>query len=84
MTTGRLVPGATLVPGLIVGGTDARFFRAAGTISYGFGLFSDRLTAERYGAMFHGHNERIDTESLRLTTELWLALAADLLATAPS
>jgi hypothetical protein len=30
--------------------------------------------------MFHGNDERIDQESLRLSTELWLALARELLA----
>ena len=28
---------------------------------------------------FHGHNERIDIESLRLTTNLWLDVTRDLL-----
>ena len=77
--TQRLVPGAALIPGLIVGGTDARFFRAAGTVSYGFGLFSERLTSDRYASMFHGHDERIDVDSLALTTDLWLNLAPSLL-----
>ena len=29
--------------------------------------------------MFHGDDERVDLESLRLSTELWHALAIDLL-----
>lgn len=29
--------------------------------------------------MFHGPNERIDQESLRLSTELWVGLAEELL-----
>ena len=29
--------------------------------------------------MFHGDNERVDVESLRLSTELWHAVAHDLL-----
>jgi hypothetical protein len=29
--------------------------------------------------MFHGDDERVDQESLRLTTELWDATARDLL-----
>ena len=29
--------------------------------------------------MFHGDDERVDTESLRLSTELWAALATDVL-----
>jgi hypothetical protein len=29
--------------------------------------------------MFHGDDERVDVESLRLSTELWEAVARDLL-----
>ena len=78
--TGRLIPNAELIPGLIVGGTDAKFFREVGTISYGFGLFSSRLTAEAYSSMFHGNDERDDVDSLQLSSQLWDGLARDLLA----
>lgn len=73
-------PDAALVPYLTVGATDARFFRRAGQTAYGFGLFSRRLTLEDYGTMFHGDDERVDVESLRLSTDLWTAVARDLLA----
>ena len=72
--------GSATVPFLTVGATDARFFRRAGATSYGFGLFSTALSLEDYGVMFHGDDERVDTESLRLSTEMWEALARDLLA----
>jgi acetylornithine deacetylase/succinyl-diaminopimelate desuccinylase-like protein len=62
-----------------VGATDARFFRRLGVPSYGFGMFSEKLTFEDYGRMFHGDDERVDVESLRLSTDLWEALARDLL-----
>ena len=71
--------GSHLVPMLSVGATDARFFRRLGTTSYGFGLFSRKLTFEEFGRMFHGDDERVDVESLRLSTEMWQALARDLL-----
>jgi len=71
--------GSHLVPMLSVGATDARFFRRLGTTSYGFGLFSQTLTFEEFGRMFHGDDERVDVESLRLSTEMWQALARDLL-----
>jgi acetylornithine deacetylase/succinyl-diaminopimelate desuccinylase-like protein len=67
------------VPFLTVGATDARFFRRAGSTSYGFGLFSTSLSLEDYGVMFHGDDERVDVESLRLSTEMWEAVARDLL-----
>ncbi|MGH9214150.1 MAG: M20/M25/M40 family metallo-hydrolase [Acidimicrobiales bacterium] len=71
--------GSHLVPFLNVGATDARFFRRLGITSYGFGLFSQKLSFEDYGRMFHGDDERVDVESLRLSTELWEAVARDLL-----
>jgi acetylornithine deacetylase/succinyl-diaminopimelate desuccinylase-like protein len=67
------------VPFLTVGATDARFFRRAGSTAYGFGLFSTAMSLEDYGVMFHGDDERVDVESLRLSTELWQAVATDLL-----
>ena len=75
----RLCVGGALVPTVMSGATDNRFFRRAGSVGYGFGLFSQRLSYEDYGQMFHGNDERIDQDSLRLSTELWTALAHDLL-----
>jgi acetylornithine deacetylase/succinyl-diaminopimelate desuccinylase-like protein len=75
----RLVADSSLVPFLTVGATDARFFRRAGSIAYGFGLFSRRLSFEDYASMFHGNDERVDIESLVLSTQLWDALARELL-----
>jgi acetylornithine deacetylase/succinyl-diaminopimelate desuccinylase-like protein len=72
-------PGSTNVPFMTVGATDARFFRRLGTTAYGFGLFSTNMTFEDYATMFHGDDERVDVESLRLSTEMWHALAHDLL-----
>jgi acetylornithine deacetylase/succinyl-diaminopimelate desuccinylase-like protein len=68
-----------LVPYLTVGATDARFFRRLGVTAYGFGLFSRKMSFEDYGSMFHGDNERVDVESLRLSTDLWDVVARDLL-----
>ena len=65
-------PGAKLLPRLIVGFTDAPYFREHGAIAYGFGLFSRTLTYEAMSGRFHGNDERIDVESLALTTQAWL------------
>ena len=75
----KLANGAVTIPFLTVGATDARFFRRLGATSYGFGLFSSRLTFEDFSTMFHGDDERVDQESLRLSTELWDAVARDVL-----
>ena len=74
------VPAARLSPQYIVGFTDARVYREMGRVAYGAGLFSPSLDAGEFGARFHGHNERIDVESLALTTRLWHDVATDLLA----
>jgi acetylornithine deacetylase/succinyl-diaminopimelate desuccinylase-like protein len=65
-------PGSRLLPRLIVGFTDAPYFRERGAVAYGFGLFSRALTAEAMSGRFHGNDERVDVESLALTTQAWL------------
>lgn len=72
-------PDAKLNPQFAVGFTDARVFRELGAVSYGAGLLSPTLDAGEFAQRFHGHNERIDVESLRLTTELWRRVVIDLL-----
>jgi acetylornithine deacetylase/succinyl-diaminopimelate desuccinylase-like protein len=72
-------PGAKTIPFLTVGATDARFFRRLGITSYGFGLFSTHISFDDFASMFHGDDERVDQESLRLSTEMWHALAKDFL-----
>ena len=64
---------------MIVGFTDARIYRNMGAVAYGAGLFSPEVDAADFGRRFHGNDERIDVESLRLTTQLWLDVAHDLL-----
>jgi acetylornithine deacetylase/succinyl-diaminopimelate desuccinylase-like protein len=75
----KLMPNGSVVPAMTTGGTDARFFRWKGIPSYGFGLHSLRIPYSEYPVMFHGHNERVDTESLRLSAEMWEALCRDFL-----
>jgi acetylornithine deacetylase/succinyl-diaminopimelate desuccinylase-like protein len=73
-------PDARLNPQFTVGFTDARVFREMGAVSYGAGLFSPVVDQGEFALRFHGHNERIDVESLRLTTELWERVVTGLLA----
>jgi acetylornithine deacetylase/succinyl-diaminopimelate desuccinylase-like protein len=73
-----LAPGTDLQPGIVVGGTDARFFREKGAVAFGSALFSPGVTPETFANRFHGHDERIDVESLGLSTDLWLGVARDL------
>ena len=72
-------PTARLTPQFVVGFTDARIYREMGAVAYGAGLFSPGLDAGEFASRFHGHDERIDVESLSLTTRLWNHVARDLL-----
>ena len=64
-------PEARVHPGLIVGGTDARYYRPKGAVVYGAGIFSPSIDMADFGSRFHGNDERIDLESLRLVTDFW-------------
>ncbi len=72
-------PTARLNPQFIVGFTDSRIYRRMGSVSYGAGLMSPSLGVGEYSQRFHGNDERIDVESLRLTTEMYLDVCRDLL-----
>lgn len=74
----RPFPTSRLTPELVVGFTDSRIYRAMGSISYGAGLFSPTLDRGEYATRFHGNDERVDVESLGLTTQLWLDVVREL------
>ncbi|MDY7101440.1 MAG: M20/M25/M40 family metallo-hydrolase [Actinomycetota bacterium] len=73
-------PEAELLPQLIVGATDSRYFRNKGVVAYGTGLYSPEVTFEQWASRFHGHDERIDVASLGLTLDLWRGVIDDLIA----
>jgi acetylornithine deacetylase/succinyl-diaminopimelate desuccinylase-like protein len=61
------LPGSVVTPSICVGGTDGRYFRARGIPTYGLvpGMFSaDDLKG------FHGVDERMAVENLRLGTQV--------------
>jgi len=73
-------PSSRVSPSLSVGFTDARVHRELGAIAYGAGLLSPNLSGAEFGSRFHGHNERIDLESIDLTTRFYHDIVTDLLA----
>ena len=75
----RPFPTSRLAPALIVGFTDARVYRQMGAVAYGAGLMSPSIDGGEFGRRFHGNDERVDVESLALTTNLWLDVVRDLL-----
>ena len=72
-------PSARLNPQFIVGFTDARVYREMGAVAYGAGLLSPSISGGEFSRRFHGHDERIDVESLRLTTDMYLDVCRDML-----
>jgi acetylornithine deacetylase/succinyl-diaminopimelate desuccinylase-like protein len=74
------VPEAVVVPLLVPGTTDARFFRRAGAIAYGASVFSSRLSYADFSGMFHGVNERIDQVSLGMLVQFYERVASELVA----
>lgn len=69
--TQQLIPDSTTVPFLVVGATDARFFRRKGVVAYGYGLMSQQIPFGEFSKLFHGNNERVDLDTLKLMTPLW-------------
>jgi acetylornithine deacetylase/succinyl-diaminopimelate desuccinylase-like protein len=65
--TRRLVPNSVTVPMLTPGATDSCYFRRKGIDTYG--LFPAIITPNELTG-FHGHNERISVENLRLGTRI--------------
>jgi acetylornithine deacetylase/succinyl-diaminopimelate desuccinylase-like protein len=60
-----------LLPTLMTVGTDARFWRARGTVGYGVGLYDDRMGFSEMLALFHGHDERVSVASVERTALLY-------------
>jgi len=75
----RPFPGAKISPHLIVGFTDSRIYREMGAVAYGAGLFSPQLDVMSFGDRFHGNDERIDIESMALSTQFFIDVAKDFL-----
>ena len=64
-------PDGRIAPTLFTGATDGRHLRALGVPVFGFGVLSAALDPATYWSRFHGDDERIDIESLALSTAAW-------------
>jgi len=73
------VPDAELVPMLLTGASDTRFYRDVGSQAYGFSLFDDKLKLAEITALAHGDDERISIGTLRLTAKAYERLARNFL-----
>ena len=72
-------PSASIAPHLIVGFTDSRIYRDLGAVAYGAGLFSPDLDPVEFAERFHGNDERVDIESIALSTQFFIDVARDFL-----
>lgn len=63
-----------LVPAMMTVVTDARFWRAKGTIAYGVGLFDDRMAFSEMLALFHGNDERVSVAAVEKTLALYVEI----------
>jgi acetylornithine deacetylase/succinyl-diaminopimelate desuccinylase-like protein len=67
----RREPDAVVVPYMIPGFTDAKYFTRTGARWYGFSPVKiERGSGIRFAEMFHGHNERIPIAGLHWGTDL--------------
>ncbi|MDH3261133.1 MAG: M20/M25/M40 family metallo-hydrolase [Acidimicrobiia bacterium] len=67
---GDLTGSRRILPTLMPVTTDARFFRARGTLAYGVGLFDEQVDFDEFLGMFHGNDERVSIDSLGLTAQV--------------
>ena len=59
-----LDPKAKMIPTMLTGATDSRFFRDRGAVAYGFQPMLPVANLADYLTRVHGHNERIAAEDL--------------------
>ena len=72
-------PDVDLVPMLLTGASDLRFYRDVGTHAYGFSLFDDKLSLAEITTLAHGDDERVSIGSLHLTAEVYERLVRNFL-----
>lgn len=71
-------PDAVVVPYLLPGFTDAKYFTRLGTRWYGFAPVKiDPNSGIRFADMFHGHNERVPIAGLHWGTEILYAVVTE-------
>jgi acetylornithine deacetylase/succinyl-diaminopimelate desuccinylase-like protein len=75
----RREPGAAVVPYMIPGFTDAKYFSQAGARWYGFSPVKiERDSGIRFADMFHGHDERIPIAGLAWGVEVLDAVVREI------
>lgn len=73
----KLDPQAKLVPTMLTGATDSRFFRNQGVVAYGFQPMLPVEKLSEYLGRVHGHDERISAASLLFGIKVLYELLKD-------
>jgi len=74
-------PGAVVIPYMIPGFTDAKYFSQMGARWYGFSPVKiEKDSGIRFAEMFHGHNERVPIAGLAWGVEVLDAVVRDICA----
>jgi acetylornithine deacetylase/succinyl-diaminopimelate desuccinylase-like protein len=68
-------PSCAVVPTLLTGGTDSRFFRSLGNVCYGFHPIRPDLSYSEMQKTIHGIDERISIENLVFGTSVLYSIA---------
>ncbi len=63
-------PKAKMIPTMLTGATDSRFFRDKGVVAYGFQPMRPIANLSQYLSRVHGHNERISVDDLLFGTQV--------------
>jgi acetylornithine deacetylase/succinyl-diaminopimelate desuccinylase-like protein len=72
---GEVAPNAPIIPMLVPGGTDARFFRQKGVAAYGWNAIA---SAEADAHRMHGVDERLQVAAVEPGLELYMKLVLEL------
>lgn len=73
------IPNSSLVPFIMTGVSDARFFRERNIDTYGFSLFNPELSLNDFASLAHGTNERVSLKTVELTLKANYNLAKEFL-----
>ena len=78
-TAARLCPDAIVVPYMIPGFTDAKYFSQMGARWYGFSPVKiEKGSGIKFADMFHGHNERVPIAGLAWGVEVLDAVVREI------
>ncbi len=73
----QLDPKAKMIPTLLTGASDSRFFREKGIVAYGFQPMTPMENLSEYLSRVHGHDERISAEDLLFGTRVLYQVLKD-------